>query len=458
MNESTNGKTATVEKIKPEEFARLSMDDKKQAIQERRFRLPKPGTPEWNEYEKAVNSPTPSGESKESAPVPPQAVPEEKPTPVAEKNEVPSSAPEPVAKPITPQADEAKKSRFQSVDEAVKALEALETEKKQREDLFNKQQEVINKLNGSAHNTTRQNAALKSELDKLNARIKEMEEKSKTSEVQVEDIPDAPDPDDQKYADDGGVNSESYLKDLAAFNKKIVPHLRKMKAVPQNFEQVAKKADEALSMATFQHEMEAKREAELANKEVDDAADELQSELGLTTSRSWKEINTQVKIANGIIPAAPEVAELAKQYIQALPKGDVDNFNRLSKAVNLAYDFTTPKPRPKYDRKSNAFKGLLIDEGFVINVAKKPEIDLVALHEKQKQEQARNNATAGIPPQMIGADENVASYNTDEEKAGRLRELTAMRQSRGLSFDKDTKLFEEYARLREHFGTPVRKK
>jgi hypothetical protein len=132
----------------------------------------------------------------------------------------------------------------------------------------------------------------------------------------------------------------------------------------------------------------------------------------------------------------------------------VEKFNKLSKAVNLAFDFSTGIPQERFDLKSKQFKGVLEDAGFSVKVESPvSNVDLEALHQKQL---AQGGGVASIPPSSIGGDEPpLTNAMTGKEKRDRLAELNRIRSADPMAFKANTKLWQEFKDLRTFFGTPV---
>ena len=431
------GNIATVE-----EYLKLSVSDRKAALDENRFQIPtKKSNPvereKWDRlYQKTLVEPENSA---------PETVADSTEKPVEKKPDAAPSAPEKVADGAAPGSAPEKVAdrRFKTLEEAEKAYE-------EKEKLINSQQDIINKLNSTSSSNGRQVKELQKQLATVQEKIKNLPEPApKAEELDLPDPPEPPDP--EKFEEDGGVNSEDYQKARAKYDKEQVAYLKKIKPLFKSVSDVRKENEELKAeVQDFKRFKDASltRDAEDVAKqsasEVDTATDELQKDFALTTTVPWRSINDQLRTANDAT-ADPAVRELSKKFI--------DGLSKLAKAVGFAFDFSSPVPKKIMDIKSNRFRGTLLDEGF--EFAKQPpsqsNIDLEALRLKQ----ASQNSS-GIPPSAMGADENLRSANTIAEKKKRLTELQDIWTSQQANNDytgfRKGPFYKEYMALKMELG------
>jgi hypothetical protein len=437
------GNIATVD-----EYLKLSKDDRKKALDEGRFQIPskKLNPAEREKFDKYgwENSP----KLEESAPAA-AAVPEVKPE--DKKPDVIPSAPATAADGKTPESAPAKVAdqRFKSLEEAEKAFE-------ERDKLVASQQEIINRLNSTSSANGRQVKELQGQLAAVQEKLKNLP--APAAKVEEFDLPDPPEPPDlDKFEDDGGVNSEEYQKARAKYDKEQANYLKKFKPILKSVSEIRKENQElkvqAEEFKSFRDQSLNEKAMEIARQsasEVDLITDELQKELGLATTVSWKNINDNLTTANDAT-VDPAVRELSKKFVDELPATDKANFKKLAKAVGLAFDFSSGVARKVMDIKSNKYRGSLLDEGFtfVDKPKDKADIDLELIRRKQEQQGA-----SGIPPSAMGADENLHEAMNAEEKVKKLNDITEQlqdMQAKGQSIKKSS-LYQELIKLRVELG------
>lgn len=429
-----------------EEYLNLTVDERKKALDEKRFVIPtKKSNPsereKWDRlYHKTLEEPEKSATEASAESL---AKPDDKPAPVSSATSklaaAPGSATEASAAP-----------RFKSLEEAEKALG-------EKEKLINNQQEIINKLNNTSSANGRQVKALQAQLAEVNEKIKNLPKpEQKIEEIDFPDPPEPPNP--NKYEEDGGVNSEEYQKAKATYDSEQAAYFKKFKPLIKSISEIRKENQELkVQVEDFKKfkdtslTREAETMAQQKASEVDTVTDELQKELGLTTSVPWRMINGQLTVLRDSADLA--VKEATKAWYGALPESDKTNFGKLAKAVGFAFDFSEGVPRKVADIKSNRFRGTLLDEGF--EFAKQPQsqsdIDLEAIRLKQA-----SRGVSGIPASSMGADENLRTYNSLEEKKKRYSELQGIWRGQQDSNDftsfRKGPFFKEYMELKRELG------
>lgn len=434
-----------------DELLKLPKEEQREAVKEGRFKAPKLGTKERAEFDRVwIKGEAPSApETPPSAPEkvavegePPVAKPPEPPKPPEKKGEPsqvpPESAPEKVA--VEEEFDITKLD-----PKAKKKFEEIQA-------LLDKQQELNTRLSNTSTTNGRRVAELEAQLRDVGEKL--AKKKDETPEVELE-VPVPPDP--AQYADEGGVVSDKYLADRAKYDQDVAKYLKAIgedrKKLRTELNEVRGKADEASTYITDFRQTNIKTQADAAAQAFEASTDELQKMLGLETSKPWRIINQNVKIL-GDATAAPEAKEAAQAFINSLDKQDVGKFNKLYQAANLAFDLSTPVPKPRYDLKSHQFKGALIDAGFTVKDSvppKAPEVDLTKLHQEHQ-----SQGVDGIPPEKIGSDEpSLSGVVTQAEKTARLKELENMRQANPVRFKENKVLWDERLKLAAELGYAV---
>ena len=398
-----------------QDFLKLSSEDRRDAIREGRYQVPLRTTPERKEFDRLAFTDPP----KETAPVT-----------VADTQE--PSAKEPASTP-----EPAVEIKFKTLEEAAKAADEAIRKAEERDALILKQQEIINKINSTASGNGRKVAELERQLAEIGKNAPPKEEV-----VTDLNIPEYPDP--AKYADDGGELSESYQKEVAKYLKSTAPLLKEIANLRKELSSVKPRIDEVTNYVAESKNNATNQAAKNVQDMINTTINELQKDLNLTTNYPWEKIDQNARIL-GDRNSSKEQKEAAQAFLNMVPDSDKNNFAKLGEAAKLAYDFSEPIAKPRFDIKSRQFRGVLEDNGFVLTEKppEKPKIDLVDLHQKQ------TNGTTGIDPARLGQDENLSGPTTTEEKTKRLRELLKIVHDNP---SKDTNEYKEYIKLGSELG------
>jgi CHASE3 domain sensor protein len=330
-------------------------------------------------------------------------------------------SPETADEPATPETQTPETSTPPEKVETVpdKQTPDVEAELQEQRRLLAEKEEQIRTLSRTSSNSGRKLAELQKELDEAKKKL----DASTEAIDELPELPDYPDPDDEKYADEGGSLSDAYQKDMREYNLSMRKYnvsrdkeLKRLREVEKTVKELSPRLNEANEFIKSRHEQEEQEAQRIVVSGFNDATTDIQNLLGLKTAVPWTEINTYaLQASNG----TPEEKTAANQWLAKLSKEDTENFNKLA---NIALKNRDASGQPILKAKTKALPAWLEDMGYKVSTPTiAPKVDLEKLHS-----QHHKAGESGIDPSIMGGDENLNANLTDEEKTSRLNKLSDM--------------------------------
>ncbi len=297
-----------------------------------------------------------------------------------------------------------------------------------------RQQSIIDSLNAKEGKRGQDLKRLRDENEKL---IKEMAAAKEASIPKIEK-PQRPKRPDPKQFEDGALDEKytaafaQYEVDLDAYEQKNEVYLTETitrKAVPP----VVPPA-KVIDNAPWER---------LWNNEIP----EFQKQHGLVTTVSIKQISDAYIAEQSTDPA---VKASASAFLKTVPPADLAAYDKVKSAVEVAYDFTSGIPEPKYRTIAGAlFDHGLIGEGKPFNVVVPVRMNAAEESAARERERQKNQGYANPPPAaaMASGDKNVGDMASVDQKTERLRMLT---QSYNIALNKGVSARDQFEKSPEY--------
>lgn len=259
-----------------------------------------------------------------------------------------------------------------------------------------------------------QNEALLSENSKLKETVKPKIEKPQK--------PKRPNPKD--YGEDG-VFSEAYQADRDRYDDEMESYLENLAAF--NRAEVEKKVDatEEKLTKTVQSTRVETQQADEWDKLFNSDIPEFQKKFNLNTITPIRQISDCYVTINNP-NATQEQKTSAQVFLKSLPKTDLDNYEKVEKAVKLKYSLDSGIPVPRY----RTFEGALIDAQLLgpgkefNNIQPSSLTPEEEIRIREEQRKKADQAVSSIPASnLANQDTQISQANTVEEKTKRLKEL-----------------------------------
>jgi hypothetical protein len=295
-----------------------------------------------------------------------------------------------------------------------------------------RQQSIIDSLNAKEGKRGQDLKRLRDENEKL---IKDMEVAKAASAPKIEK-PQRPKRPDPKQFEDGALDEKytaafaQYEVDLDAYEQKNEVYLTETitrKAAPP----VVPPAP-VIDNAPWE---------KLWNNDIP----EFQKQHGLVTTVSIKQISDAYHAAhpsNANNNAAEKAS--ANAFLKTVPPADLAAFEKVKDAVDVAYDFSSGVPEPKYKTIAGAlFDNGLIGEGKPFNTVVPVRMTAAEEAAARERERQKNQGSATPPPTaaMASGDKNVGDMASVDQKTDRLKMLT---QSYNVALNKGVKATEQF--------------
>lgn len=356
---------------------------------------------------------------------------------------------------------------YGSREEMVKAhkrlLEAIEQKQKE-----------VNNLRASGGKQGRKIKDLQAQIAKQTEEMEGLREKDTgqgpadgKGDIQKPEKPKKPKPSD---FEDGELD-EGYEKALSQWEKDVEEYpdqyeqyLERLQKKSKTHTEKKKTGDSKINEMYEHYQAEKEQKQEQKRQQawagMWDEASEYQKQLNCQTKAPLSQINEQQLILLDE-NASAEAKSAAKAYIEALPKGDLDNYKRMIPILNGMYfsHGSTEVPKKAYKNLKAALWDLTDKTGRPLaerfaNVHTTTD-NLSKEQARQVEEnRKRKNESVSAPPAdgQSSGDDRLDQPTTNEEKKVRLRELVVMRKKNVRGFDSDPKLSKEFKSLVNDLG------
>jgi len=307
----------------------------------------------------------------------------------------------------------------------------------------------IDRLNESGGKLGQQKKDLEQQLQNLHKQIKtgkppESPTDSGVSDVDVGEPPKAPKPDDFEgglFDDDYQTAANKYMIEMGEYAAKVAKVNAGLRKKISDVEQKAATAFEHVD--------------NLSKGEKQKAWDSFWGKIRehMTTAK----INTSVDIA----AINDAIIRKDNDYLSRLPKSDMEAFNRIKPLANRFADFTQGYPELRYDSVADLIKEQQQIWGVPVEGSTPPSKHPSPAESQSLQDKVRRDQeeSVAVPPSGVhGQPPKDITSQSNEEAAGRLRELTKMRAQNVTRFDNNKDLSDEFNALRNRFGIGAKKR
>jgi len=314
-------------------------------------------------------------------------------------------------------------------------------------------------------------------LTEARAEIENLKKASIPSPKDAPEMPEMPDPDDftEGVMDDKYREAQSehhkkmkvFYKDLAAYQNSTMPEWASK--LTTQFDKIGQTAEEARSLAQTTAQATAVNETDKAWGGMWDYIKSMQKTLNLPTSIDINVINDNQTIINSVEKGLKDTegkpfysqteVDAARAVIKGLPETEYANYGKVVQMINQLYLFDTPDglPQKKYADlpEDLAYQAAIRNAGLGNDVKAlketHPSASDLANRLSQKQINDNNSAT-GMPPGGVGgADGQLGSELTSNERKEKLLDMT--RQLReNIKLKLDTQFMDTFNTLRTEVG------
>jgi len=441
---------AGIARINVEDFAKMSPEERRKAVQGNTIKPPKLGTPDRKRFDELLFGNEPAAAAAPAEPQPP--IP-------PKGDEPPATPPADQQPPAPPAGQDPPKGQYGGFDTLEELLEDNRKAKEQTsrlEALVKEQGEIMRRINATASNEGRTVKKLKEELESNKAMIEGLQKKISEPPAQHDELGEPPDPmNDQAYPE--GVLDTNYHKDMALYSKKVAAHVAavnkrncELESKVNSLEQGHQKVARAVSSRE-------QADAEAAGRAMEDAflsdVHSFQDQYGLKMSRSFEDINKAILTRNNP-QATDDEKRQANAVMSSLRPEDGPMFDKVARAINTRYRFEDGRPISLYRTWKAAIADNDLDGDYQVasNQPPAPPRDEGKARLTEAQRKQHDAAVDAIPASRAASDTPI--HQQKNSKQDRLMELNRIREQNPASFRKSG-MWDEYVKLRSELGVQI---
>jgi myosin heavy subunit len=333
---------------------------------------------------------------------------------------------------------------YGSPDNAMKALRELKTS-------YEKAQETINKLNAEGGKRGREHKDALENLEKTRRELEEFKKASPQSAAPSSTKKRPVPPDPTNYEE--GVVDSKFEEDQKAYYTALDAYESardaEVEALRKQIETIAPKVDEVHGFVSKNTQAETQTRTDTAWSAMwDKDIPAFQEEFGLKTTVSVKAMSDNWAIVSN--PAADAAdKDRAKKFLDALPPSDHQAYAKVSKAVNVKYNFASGVPQQNY----RTFRGALFENDLLDEYNYSRPVDpskadrnaaMTNLH-RQESESATVLSGAGLG----AADPLLSGTKTVDEERQEMRALFNEYKTATIAGQRQADLFEKSEKFKK---------